>query len=188
MNFIRHSIKSYKNNKSSEYSLDPPLTDEGETFAHTKFQTLIDTYGIPTKIISSPYLRVRQTASILQKILKNNYDIDIEIIYEPLIGEFFTSDKYNVEYINENLRASTLEHHLIYPESWQQYTSRIRKFKNNLMNILPNENIWIITHGVVISSMAHVLFSEKYYPNPMCGFHISIHDYKHRRNNKIIKI
>ena len=88
MLYIRHGQKSYSNGKSTIYSLDPDLTENGRLQAYNKFKYLLNNFGIPKIIISSPYLRTRETAEIAKTVILEQTNIEIPIIYDSSIGEY----------------------------------------------------------------------------------------------------
>lgn len=166
MLYIRHGQKAYNNGASTDFSLDPPLTESGRESCKTKFLYLIEKYGIPTKIISSPYLRARETAQIASDMIFQVTNKIIEISYDPLIGEYLGNQRHKD--INKCLHQETLIHNPIPPEQWKQYSSRVRKHTR-----VANPNCWYITHGLVIQSIA--LFHNKTkipHPSELEGIYI----------------
>lgn len=167
MIYIRHAEKAYKNGGASEYSLDPELTNQGRVTAREKFEHLLNTYGIPDKIITSPYLRARETAEIAADVLFQMTGFEIELIYDCTLGEYLGNQKHKD--ITNCLRSETLIHNPIPPESWDQYTHRIRKH----IKSRSQSNIWYITHGIVIKTIARLIGEKIDYPGPLEGIRIS---------------
>jgi len=171
MLYIRHAQKSYSNGCSDEFPLDPDLTDKGRKDAKDKFKAILDKYGVPSKIISSPYLRARETAQIAHDVIKQITGKNVEIIYDSLIGEYLGHQRKKD--INKCLRPETLAYQPIPPENWKQYSFRVRKYTNNTIN---NESstlrLWYITHGIIIKSIAHFRGITIPYPKELEGIYI----------------
>ena len=130
------------------------------------FEILFQNYGPPDILISSPYLRARETAEIAQQIIYKLCGNIIPIIYNRYIGEYlgFQKDKN----IAKELHEETLIHKPIPQESWNQYSSRIRRFTDNLEKY--NKNTWYISHGLIIQSISLFLGSKINYPSELEGF------------------
>ena len=170
MLYIRHAQKLYRNGRSSEYSLDPGLTEEGRQAAKLKFTALVQTYKLPSKIISSPYLRARETAIIAQDIILNLTGNFIEISYDPLLGEYL-GPHHKHRNLNECLHAETLIHNPIPPETWDQYILRIAKY---METIQPDcwVNTWVVTHGLIIQSISSRSGMKISHPHELEGIYI----------------
>ena len=166
MLYIRHAQKLYRNGSSSTFSLDPGITNEGREAAKLKFSQLIKLHGIPSKIISSPYLRTRETAQIAHDVIFEASGKSIEITYEPLIGEYL--GHHNNKDISKCLRSETLIHNPIFPEDWVHYSQRIRKYLER-----DHDFGWYITHGIVIQSISVFSGKKINYPNELEGIIIN---------------
>ena len=159
MLYIRHGEKSYKNGDSDNYPLDPDLTETGKHQAKIFFRSLLDNYNIPPKIISSPYLRARETAQIAQDVILENTGIKIPILYDPNIGEYLGHQK-NI-CLEDGLHPETLLLNPIPHETFEQYRRRVLK------HVSYAENAWYISHGMVIKSVAHFKGYDIDYPDPL---------------------
>lgn len=175
MLYIRHADKLYKNSKSSEFPLDPGITVDGKNKAKERFKVLLSKYGIPERIISSPYLRARQTAQIAQNVIYESTEQLIPIFYDSNIGEYLGHQK-NIN-LKLGLRPETLNLNPIPHESWRQYKNRIYKYSKSL-KLLNNE--WFISHGLIIQSIAYFNNYKIKYPSELEGIYIN--------NNNIICI
>ena len=170
MIYIRHSEKLYKNGHNIEYPFDPGLTDTGKINALVKFTELLK-YGIPTKIYCSPYLRTRETAIISQYVVKQYANIDVEIIIDALLSEYLGNQK-NVNF-KKDVRIETSQYNPPLPENWRDYINRLKKHINNTnikQNIINNNIIWYITHGLVIKNIAFLNGFKIKYPSTLGGF------------------
>lgn len=164
MILIRHGEKEYKNTKSSTYSLDPDLTKQGKLNAYSKFSLLLATYGVPDKIIASPYLRTRTTADIAKQVIHDITGIDVEIIYDNYLSEFLKYDKYVNVNLNNDLRPETLQFDPILPETHIQHKERMQELLETCL-----DNVWYIQHGYNITTMVSLLNQKISYPKELCG-------------------
>lgn len=171
--YIRHADKQYKNGKNEEYSLDPDITEEGKIAAINKFNSLIDKYGIPEKIITSPYLRTRTTAEIARSVIFEKTNLYIEIYYDNKLGECLKNQVGKD--LNICLRPETLIHDPIPPETLKEYNDRIYKHAKTMTS-----NTWYITHGFNIYTVASIKKYKIKHPNELCGIAID--------NDKIVSI
>jgi len=165
MLYIRHGEKQYKNGRSSDFCLDPGITQVSKQFIKEKFIELALVYGIPNKIISSPYLRARETADIASSVIMEIHNVFIKPEYDPIIGEYLGHQ--NHRNIKECLREETLMHNPIPPENWNQYCSRIKEHF-----IKAEENVWYITHGIVIKSISNLYETKIKHVNYVGGIRV----------------
>lgn len=163
MLYIRHGEKSYTNGKSSTFSFDPNLTSSGKLAAYDRFFHLLTTYGPPTKIISSPYLRTRETAAIAQEVIYNTTGQIIPIYHDVILGEYLAH--HRPSNLSIDLREETLRHQPIGHESWREYTQRIEQHQGE-------DNVWYITHGIVISSIASCYGVKLPRPSQLHGIYV----------------
>ena len=165
--YIRHSHKAYRNGFNDTYSFDPPITEEGRTYARTKFAYLLRQYGAPEVIVCSPYLRTRQTAEIARAVLMENGH-NCAIYYDNSIAEHITTKHRNVDFTGTRTPMTELEG----PpkvESLGQYRQRITKHVETNREY---DKTWYITHGGVIQSVASQYNRVVNYPNEVCGIAI----------------
>jgi hypothetical protein len=165
MLYIRHAEKQYKNGKNKKYSLDPDITEKGKIEALNKFKLLLDQYGVPERIITSPYLRTRSTAEIASLLIFEQMHINIEIEYDNQLGECLQhqSDKD----LNICLRPETLIHNPISDK-------KLKKYKNRINNHTKKSqyNTWYITHGFNIFTIASIKGYNIKHPRELCGIAI----------------
>lgn len=166
MIWIRHAEKKYKNGKNEEYSLDPDITEEGKIAAFDKFQILVNSYGPPERIVTSPYLRTRSTAEIARQVIFESCNIDIIIEYDRYLGEYLgnQSDKD----LSICLRPETLIHNPIPSEIKKKYN---RRMYGHTKRATPNT--WYITHGYNICTISQIKNQKIKYPNELCGILIN---------------
>ena len=63
--YIRHADKQYKNMDADLYKLDPGIKSVGVEKSRKVAEKLVAEYGEPTRIISSPFRRARETAMVM---------------------------------------------------------------------------------------------------------------------------
>lgn len=168
MLYIRHSEKTHKNGESPIFPLDPDLTDHGKNLAKNKFQFLYKKFGTPKKIITSPFLRTRQTAQIAQDIIYENTGCLVEIYVDNFLGEF-VSNKHKFIDKSSALTPETLQYDPFYLENWNQFIERINYFTKNNNNY---DNTWYITHGLIIQCISKNMGKKISYPGILEGFTI----------------
>lgn len=168
MLFIRHSVKEYTNGKSTAYPLDPDLTEKGVVLAHDKFALLVEKYGVPNKIVTSPYLRTRRTAEIAQQVIYDTKGIVVDIVCDNYLSEYLNYDKYHNIKLEEALKPETLEYNPMLPETRAQHKKRMYDVVSNY-----TPNVWLITHGFNVYTIALLKGYNIKHPKEMCGIIIS---------------
>ncbi len=157
--WIRHIEKLYKNGYAvieGQHQHDPEIVINKMTFNNVDnlISELILKYGTPNKIIISPFLRTRQTAEIFTDILKSKYNFKTKIEYSTDIAEYLGFCKKGPERQVADLHPETLYHFnfkVYLGESFKHFKTRIENHITHIEN--ENKNIWVITHGVVLSSI-----------------------------------
>lgn len=140
--YIRHSIKAYKNGQNCTHSLDPNITDDGKRLARERFTHLLKQYGAPQQIVSSPYLRTRETALIAQSVVQEITGVLVPITYDSRLGEYLNPKHANYK---EQITHDTMTLGVVPPCSLTSYTKGIESFlKDN------TGDGWYITHGLTI--------------------------------------
>lgn len=170
MLYIRHAQKAYRNGNAKEFSLDPGLTEQGREAARNKFRELIRLHGIPSQIISSPYLRARETAQIAREVIAEANQSSVQVSCDSLIGEYLGHHR-GID-LSQTLRPETLLHDPIPPEHWKQYSTRVRRHVKFTCDTKLAGPIWYITHGIVIKSIAFFRGYEITYPCELSGIKI----------------
>jgi len=152
--FIRHGKKEYKNNKGplgkpkQDPGLDKSMTNE---FIAEKVSKYFNLYGNPTKIISSPFLRTRQTSLKIKNFLNNN----TEIIIDKDIEEFLGFQKPEGKIADLDKETFLYTEPILGLEKYNHISKRIVKFYNKIKDT--KENLLVVTHGVLIFNLAKYL-------------------------------
>lgn len=170
MIYIRHGEKKYSNRKSKTYPLDPELTEIGKKQVENKLIMLLDKYGIPEKILTSPFLRTRETASIAQLMILKEKKVFVPIVVEPQIGEYLGNQK-NVCLLNE-VRPDTYLYRPIASETLTKFSERVGTHVETTMS--ENDGmIWHVTHGLFIQKVCKFYNVKIKYPKECSGVYIN---------------
>jgi hypothetical protein len=162
MLLIRHSEKAYDN----KIGLDAELTDYGHELAYNKFVHLYECYDIPTKIVTSPYLRTRLTALEAQQAILDQTGKLVPIYSEPLLSEFLNSDRHQYN-LQTQLSIETLRLKPFRPQNKKQFYERMKRFVNK-----SEDNVWYITHGYNIQVIAEIWGYQVNYPDYVGGVYL----------------
>lgn len=151
---INHKDHSWEHDRSKTFHLhDPPLTEIGKREAALVAEKLLDLYPTPTHIITSPYLRARETAAIMAGVIvKRAPPAKIDIICQTDIGEYLGNHAGS----KLDVSPSTARHQPQHPETFEQFQERIKKHHTDWSITTKEESdevTWVITHGIVISEI-----------------------------------
>ncbi len=147
--WIRHGEKKFCNGKGipGYYNHDPPLKNDCDPKINIVGYSIFIRYGVPDKIICSPFLRTRETAEKLQKFFRTNYNKSIEISIDTNIGEFLGWIK--PPGLKAHVTEETSKH--INPILGIEKVKDVEKrSKIHVDRVDRTENVLIVTHGIVI--------------------------------------
>lgn len=150
MIYIRHAEKEYKNSDAEFYKHDPGIKEIGVERARKIALKLIEIYGEPTKIVSSPYRRTRETAMIMNMMLKNPFE---EIMIDANLSEYL-GNHYHVPI---DVTTATKIHNPPHPETFDEMKKRVKRFMDKNKNENSKEIVWVITHGIIIKQIANYI-------------------------------
>lgn len=148
--YIRHAEKLYKNNYSPSKFLqhDPGLSEKGKNDLKKfleHFEKIFNCKNI--KIISSPYLRCRETSEIIKKELNIQNNIQYDILIREFLG-FQKNKQWKDKYADVTNETKVILHDKCGIESLNTLKKRVKKFHNIYKN---KEDIYIVvTHGIVL--------------------------------------
>lgn len=171
--YIRHAEKEYSNGDSDMYKHDPGITERGVQKSKMVAKYLIDKWGIPSKIISSPYKRTRETASVMKSVISGpvissktisappGYEKrpdPIKIVIDRDVSEYLGNHRN----IPIDVTESTLTYDPPHPESFSEMRLRVRTHNDKITNSLSGSGnrtgpIWIVTHGLIIKELAALI-------------------------------
>jgi len=151
--YIRHAPKDYANGNSEIYKHDPGITEYGVEKCKFVARKLIENWGPPTRIISSPYRRCRETAMILNSCLEDPFD---EIFIDNDLSEYLGNHRHVAMDVTQETKIYDPPH----PETFDQMIKRVEKHNKRARrraNEFGNGVIWYITHGLIIKQLAHLI-------------------------------
>lgn len=162
--WIRHGNKLYCNGKAPEgyHQHDPPLKEDAKEDIHKKVDSLVFEYGYPDKIICSPFLRTRQTVEkMLERlyIINNKKTSNISIEIDMDISEYLGFQKPYLSEADVDKETSNLSKtKILLGESLKSLNFRVKEHISNLKLFdKKSENIWVITHGIILNNVYHSL-------------------------------
>lgn len=181
--YIRHAEKAYKNGKpflpksnvmperAYTYAHDPPLTRRGRKAAKLLAEELLRKYPTPVQIITSPYLRTRETAIAMAKVVVRKCPpASIKITCQEDISEYLG----NHVGIPLDVSPSTGIHRPPHPENFYQFRNRIKQHYISWDE--SSEVTWVITHGIVITEILRP-FVDKRVMVPYLGYIVAYSPY-----------
>ncbi len=160
--WIRHAEKLYDNEKGPDgcRQHDPGLIMNLKLHKNIDYlvNNLIKNYGVPNKIICSPFLRTRQTMNLIVEKLNNKNNINIE--YSNNIAEYLGYCKSSIKRADIELETKHIMNiPVLIGESIESLDSRVERHLNDVENQCGT--IWVITHGIIISKIFKLISGQK---------------------------
>ncbi len=151
--YLRHADKEYSNGSSDIFKHDPGITENGMIKTKKIFNELVKQWGLPTRIVSSPYRRTRETALVLNSCLEKPFE---EIYIDVNLSEYL-GNHYKVAL---DVTSQTKNYEPPHPENFSELNERV--FKHNIharkrANELDNGVIWYVTHGLIIKQLTYLI-------------------------------
>ena len=150
--YIRHADKNYSNGESEIYKHDPGITKNGVESSKNVANCLIEKWGKPDIVVTSPYRRTRETVQIMLSVIKEKDNIQVYI--DPEISEYLGNHRDSPMDVTDD----TMIYNPPHPESFKEMKNRVKRHHNHIVNYIDtipdNKVIWIITHGLVIKQIA----------------------------------
>jgi len=142
--YIRHAPE-IKRSLLTQLKDDPEIQQSAIQSCQRLCSQLIDRFGRPTKIISSPLARCRLTAVAMAEQL----NMDVE--YDPQISTHIQDEDVDISW-------DSLRHSIPIGESSYQFEHRIRCHNDSVRCYDSSRKpVWIITHGIVISKVMNAM-------------------------------
>lgn len=162
--YIRHADKEYANGDADMYKHDPGITTKGVEKSKMVAKHLIEQWGIPNRIVVSPYRRTRETAKVLRSVLNKKVPIHVDRDVSEYLG--------NHRGIPIDVTESTLAHDPPHPETFVAMKKRVKSHHNKITKYTKKTNgvIWIITHGLIMKQVASLvgIKMSKEFPSLTC--------------------
>jgi len=147
--WIRHGKKKYKNGKAIDGGRehDPGLINSVDEI-HSLCKNIKKKYGRPDVIITSPFLRTRQTADLIQTF----FGCSIPIYVDTDVTEFLGWVKPVGNLADIDAITSTFIKPLLGVENVTDVQRRVMKHLTRLKRKISSgtTNIIVVTHGIVI--------------------------------------
>lgn len=175
IHLIRHAPKAWDNGKKPKFtdlkgeSHDPPL-DYDQLQADLKCMRLADRIlnqeDAPTMILSSPFLRCRQTAELMNSRMVFHNEELLTVIPSPLLREYLGNWRDDQVQITDDTRQ-LLYQDTVLSERWGEFECRMQEasqFIKHTFDTIVNENdsIWIVSHRIVIRELNRLLTQDDY--------------------------
>lgn len=135
---------------SELFKHDPGITKVGVERSRKIAVRLLEMYGEPCKIISSPFRRARETAMVMNMTLKIPLE---EILIDNNISEYLGNHPESPL----DVTKATQIHKPPHPETFDDMKKRV---KRHIDKMRKKENaslkgvIWVITHGIIMKQVA----------------------------------
>lgn len=201
--YIRHGPKAYINGKAPEGlpNHDPHIININYPLINNTGRELVNRFGVPDKVVMSPYLRVRQTG---KELLKSEIEktgekfISDKFFIDPLISEFLGNQRGKIDISESTKKYSdtplpqpgesleTLKRRVTAHLDMVSLTEdKIDDFINNDNRKSKNTVIWVVTHGIIISKIYEIfkergmcdnISKDSYRPKELEGLSIEINN------------
>lgn len=141
MLFVRHGPRDRTNHSRVPERLDGEIMTH--VYPHTDvLHEYVASYGVPRRIVSSPYQRTRGTAKLLQEFLEVQYGILLPVEIEPLIGEYLGGVR---DIVDSDFNVSTLLLEPIRDKNRGSFVQRARDYPSK-------DGVWYVSHSYWIST------------------------------------
>ena len=158
--WIRHGEKEYRNGNAPPgyHGYDPPLKHAVYDQFHSLCLSIRDKYGIPKKIITSPFLRTRQTAISIAEQFTAMTNVKMPIYIDNDITEFLgwrtpTGEQADVDSVTRFFIKPILG-----VERIQDVKQRVKKHIDNISN---ETDVLVVTHGIIIQFIHKYISNKK---------------------------
>lgn len=177
--WIRHAEKKFSNGwgTNTDHQHDPGIVEDVAPI-NNLVDSLVDRYGMPDKIVCSPFLRTRQTSVAIRNRLAQRYNKQVRMIINNDVKEYLGFCKTNSYADLDPETEGYLGGKVRTRESLESLQDRVNAHLHRIMNY--ETNVWVITHGIVISHIYKALYEEvPERPKPL--------NYVVFKNNQILK-
>lgn len=130
---------------------------------------LIDKYGLPCKIITSPFSRAVDTQKLFRRVLKRKYKHRVEKELDGRLGRLFTSSEKQNLRVNKNAVKKLTKKYMIVDQNKYKFRQRVsdqvmelsKDINSNRDNYVQNEKgyvvIWNICHALTFKQVARTI-------------------------------
>jgi len=149
--YVRHADKEYVNGDADMYKHDPGITERGVEKSKMVAEHLIEQWGIPNRIVVSPYRRTRETAKVMRSVIGKKIPIHVDREVSEYLG--------NHREVDIDVTESTLVHDPPHPETFTDMKNRVKSHHHKITKYTKKTSgvIWIITHGLIMRQVASLI-------------------------------
>lgn len=140
--YITHA-QVFRNKRN--LSDDPKVDFNSKEDAEECIKCLVDTFGVPSMILTSPYNVCRTTAHWIEIFVKKNYG------FEPKTNCLDILSNYNKNFYQ--LDKSTEVYN---PPKGENYSSALERLKKIVDLHFEDENVFVITHSFMTNNILKV--------------------------------
>ena len=158
--WIRHGEKEYRNGKAPPgcCGYDPPLKDCVYNHFESLCVAIKEKYGVPKKIITSPFLRTRQTAFSIAEQFFTMTNLRIPVYIDTDITEFLgwrspPGDQAEVDSGTKSFIKPVLGVEKIHDVK--------RRVKKHIESIGQETDVLVVTHGIIIQFIHKYITNKK---------------------------
>ena len=151
--FFRHGEKAHHNLQVDRpYPYDSDITKNDLSKAQAAVERLLEEFGPPTELITSPYRRCIQTSNWLLNLAE---DIDpavssVHFVVDPRLSEYYGSIKtIDLGYIHPD----TIHYHPLIHIGRESLVEAVRGVVGDAKES-SEEVVWYVTHGTVLARIA----------------------------------
>lgn len=162
--FIRHSED--EDPVDSTFRHDPKLNARGKFLIDRVMADMIEQYGLPRKIYTSPMYRAVETASRLKKVLRKRYECKVRVEVNHSLNRCFARDERGTSEVRD-ARINTYE-------DSRQFHKRVDKETTKHIKRQRKGCVWYVSHYLVIRRLAKTfkfVYPKEHMP-PM--WHVSV--------------
>jgi broad specificity phosphatase PhoE len=141
--YMRHADD---NESSAEFSHDHRVTEQGRHRTHSVTKKLVEKYGPPDLIMSSPMHRGKETVDAMLEVLSNKP----KVAYDKDLSRYFNS----VEQAHPDVCSCTLKEKIPIYESREDFKKRCAKVLKKTKKIPKDKVVYIITHYLIMKFIA----------------------------------
>ena len=156
--WIRHGEKIYPNGAAPQgsHNHDPPIKDNVKCKIEKICEKIRSRFGVPTKIISSPFLRTRETALLIKDFF--NSEKEINIVIDNNISEYLGWSRPK----GQRADVSEETNQFITPTLGTEKLKDVEQRSREHVQYVNKTGITVVvTHGIVIGYIYQYLTGKK---------------------------
>lgn len=148
--YIRHAKDDTKSAFLNGSVNDAPLYPTSKNSCKKLGKKLIEKYGVPKVIYTSPFLRCKETVKYMLEGNKNLIDKNILIEPDLDISKWFPSDQKD----NPQITSKTSKYDINVKESYDEFKNRIKNHYKLKKKLAKSKDVyWCVTHAIVFKKI-----------------------------------